>query len=74
MEFSNVASKRLNVLVLDGGGVRGLSSLLILRALMAQVNENIDSVRLFAACLSSNGLLERQSFCLGNIALKSHIP
>ncbi|KAL9606103.1 MAG: hypothetical protein Q9179_000729 [Wetmoreana sp. 5 TL-2023] len=31
--------KRLNVLVLDGGGVRGLSSLLILQALMARINQ-----------------------------------
>ncbi|MCJ1467196.1 hypothetical protein MMC07_005819 [Pseudocyphellaria aurata] len=38
MNNSNAGSKRLNILVLDGGGVRGLSSLLIVKALMVQVN------------------------------------
>ncbi|KAI9740296.1 MAG: hypothetical protein M1834_004874 [Cirrosporium novae-zelandiae] len=33
----------LNVLVLDGGGVRGLSSLLILEDLIRRINENIRS-------------------------------
>lgn len=31
---SNMAEKRLNLLSLDGGGVRGLSSLIILKHLM----------------------------------------
>ncbi|MCJ1360128.1 MAG: hypothetical protein MMC33_010131 [Icmadophila ericetorum] len=36
---------RLNILVLDGGGVRGLSSLLLLEALMANINEQIKELR-----------------------------
>ncbi|MCJ1265113.1 hypothetical protein MMC22_004988 [Lobaria immixta] len=41
MDNSTAGSKRLNVLVLDGGGVRGLSSLLILQALMVQIKQTL---------------------------------
>ncbi|MCJ1424732.1 hypothetical protein MMC29_002620 [Sticta canariensis] len=43
MQNPNAGSARLNVLVLDGGGVRGLSSLLILQALMVQINQVLAS-------------------------------
>ena len=37
--MSSTASKRTNILTFDGGGVRGLSSLIILRRLMKHVNQ-----------------------------------
>ena len=36
-----MASRRLRVLSLDGGGVRGVSSLLILKELQTMINEEL---------------------------------
>ncbi|KAE8445384.1 hypothetical protein EG329_013507 [Mollisiaceae sp. DMI_Dod_QoI] len=42
---NSTSSKRINVLALDGGGVRGLSTLLILQSLMEHINLSIESRR-----------------------------
>ena len=39
-EPAEVEAKPLHLLSLDGGGVRGLSSILILKEIMAQVNHD----------------------------------
>src|SRR5256885_11707467 len=54
--MSSTKSKTTHILTLDGGGVRGLSSLIILKRLMKHVNEQMG--------LPQDGLTPRDLFSL----------
>lgn len=49
-EANPVNQNGLCLLSLDGGGVRGLSTLYILKEIMAQINEERDDARLLKPC------------------------
>ncbi|KAH7359473.1 acyl transferase/acyl hydrolase/lysophospholipase [Plectosphaerella cucumerina] len=71
MNDSSSAKSGLRLLSLDGGGIRGISSLVILHAIMEKVNEGRQATKLPKACFdlaggtSTGGLIALMLFRLG---------